>query len=97
VLENPGFAEAGGTAPSIAASAQQVINICAGLNVTPGAARFDAKHLVGSFVGTVGGNTFAPEDLLPGVYYAVSQGWLRSASPFEPIFSLTAAGAAQAT
>lgn len=96
-LEGPGFTEAGGTAPTMAASAQQVVNVCAGLNATPGAARFDANGLVGSFVGTAGSNTFAPEDLLPGVYYAVNQGWLRPASQPDPVFSLTAAGAAQAT
>jgi hypothetical protein len=97
VLEQPGFTEAGGAAPSLAASAQRAINTIAALNGKPGAARFDAKGLVASFVGTVGGNTFAPEDLLPGCHQAVANGWLRPVSPFEPVFLLTAAGAAQAT
>jgi len=97
-LEQPGFAEAGGTAPTLAESGQQIVNVCAALNATPGAARFAASGLVGGFVGTVGGNTFAEEDLLPGAYYAVAQGWLRPTGNkwSDPVFALTAAGAAAA-
>jgi hypothetical protein len=99
VLEQSGFAQAGGTAPTPAASAQQIINVFAALNNRPLAALFKARDLLNAFVGTVGGNTFAPEDLMPGAWYAVSQGWLRPGSwdPFEAAFILTAAGVAQAT
>jgi hypothetical protein len=99
-LELAGWTTAGGTAPTMAAAAQQVINVC--VHTLGGAAnrdRFEAKSLASYFVGTVGGNTFAPEDLLPGVYYAVAQAWLRPAEAdlFEPVFVLTAPGVAQAS
>jgi hypothetical protein len=99
VLEQAGFAEAGGTAPTIAASGQQLINTAAALNDRPGAARFDASLLQASFVGAVGENTFAVEDVMPGYGYALAQGWVRPCGQkfFDPVFSLTAAGAAQAS
>lgn len=98
-LEQPGWTEAGGTAPTVAQSGQQLVNVCAALNATPLAARFATKDLVSAFVGEVGGNTFAPEDLMPGYGYALSEGWLRPCgqNPFDPVFVLTAAGAAAAT
>jgi hypothetical protein len=99
VLEQSGFAQAGGTAPTPAASAQQIVNVFAANNNRPNGALFKARDWLNAFVGTVGGNTFAPEDLMPGAWYAVAQGWLRPGSwdPFEAAFILTAAGAAQAT
>jgi hypothetical protein len=99
VLEQSGFAQAGGTAPTPAQSAQQVINVFFSANSRPNGALFKARDWLNAFVGTVGGNNFAPEDLMPGAWYAVAQGWLRPGSwdPFEAAFILTAAGAAQAT
>jgi len=99
VIEQAGFTEAGGVAPTQAASAQQLINVAAGLNDTAGGARFNLNSLVTAFVGTVGSNTFAPEDLMPGYGDALSQGWVRPSGQnlFDPVFSLTAAGIAQAT
>lgn len=98
-LEQPGWTEAGGTAPTMAQSGQQLVNVCAALNATPLAARFVVKDLVAAFVGEVGGNTFAPEDLMPGYGYALSEGWARPCgqNAFDPVFVLTAAGAAAAT
>lgn len=98
-LEQAGFSEAGGTVPTQAAAAQQLINVVTALNSTPGAAQFNLDYIASSFVGTVGGNTFAPEDLIPGYGYAVAEGWVRPilGSGFGNVFSLTAAGAAQAT
>ncbi|MGD0333918.1 MAG: hypothetical protein ABSA90_11775 [Xanthobacteraceae bacterium] len=99
LLQWPGFAAGGGSAPTIAASAQQAINVMVNnLGGTAGS-HFAAAGMGPSFVGTVGGNTFAIEDLLPGFWYAVAQGWLFPAGQdFEgPSFSLTAAGVAQAT
>jgi hypothetical protein len=95
VLEQPGFAEASGAAPTLAASGQRLINVCATFDPAPGVAQFRAETIVSSFVGTVGDNTFAPEDLLPGLGYAVAQGWLRPVG-HQLVFRLTAAGAAQA-
>jgi hypothetical protein len=96
VLEQAGFAEAGGTAPTQSASAQQLLNVAAALDDTPGAAQFDLNYLTPTFVGT--GNTFAPEDVLPGYGYALAQGWVRPANGLNgSVFSLTAAGVAQAT
>ena len=99
VLEQAGFAEANGSAPTMAAAAQQLVNVCAALNGTAGAAQFEAAAIVEAFVGTVGGNTFAVEDLIPALGYALSQGWVRlaGAKAFDPVFTLTAAGIAQAT
>lgn len=98
VLEQAGFVEAGGVAPAMSVSAQRILNVCAGLNSTPGAVQFNSAALVSAFVGTVGSNTFAPADLLPAIAYAVSNGWLRLLGyNFSGIvFSLTATGAAQA-
>jgi hypothetical protein len=98
VLEQAGFTEAGGTAPSIAASAQRLINVAAAMNNSPGGARFDASSLVSAFVGTSGGNTFAPEDVIPGYGQALASGWVRPCgnSAFDAVFCLTAAGVAQA-
>jgi hypothetical protein len=98
-LEPAGFAEAGGAAPAIAASAQRLINVAAALNDAPGAARFDASTLVGSFVGVSGGNTFAPEDVMPGYGQALASGWVRPCGQnlFAPVFVLTAAGVAAAS
>lgn len=98
-LEQSGWTEGGGTAPTSAQSGQQLINVCAAIDATPGAARFAAKSLVTAFVGTVGGNTFAPEDLMPGYGYALSEGWVRPAgqNQFDAVWGLTAAGAAAAT
>ncbi len=98
-LEQPGWTEAGATAPSLAASAQQLVNVCAAINAAPDTVRFAAKSLASAFVGTVGDNTFAPEDLMPGYGYALSEGWVRPCgqNQFDPVFTLTAAGAAQAS
>jgi hypothetical protein len=98
-LEQAGFSAAGGVAPTQPAAAQQLINVAAALNNTPGGARFAAKYLVASFVGTVGENTFAPEDVMPGYGYALAEGWVKPCgdSLFDPVFALTAAGVAQAT
>lgn len=98
-LEQSGWTEGGGTAPTMAASGQQLINVCAAIDATPGAARFAAKNLLSAFVGMVGDNTFAPEDVMPGYGYALTQGWVRPAAQnsFDPVWGLTAAGAAAAT
>lgn len=99
VLQWSGFAAGSGSAPTMASSGQQAINVMVNnLGGTAGSC-FSAAGLGASFVGTVGGNTFAIEDLLPGLWYAVAQGWLFPAGQnFEgPSFSLTAAGVAQAT
>jgi hypothetical protein len=97
VLEQAGFVEAGGTAPTQAASAQQLLNVAAAINDSPGADQFNLNALTPAFVGTVGSNTFAPEDILPGYALALANGWVRPAKGLnEPVFSLTAAGAAQA-
>jgi hypothetical protein len=95
ILEQSGFAQAGGVVPTMAASAQQLLNVCAAINDTPGGGRFEAENLVASLVAD---NTFAPEDLIPGYGYALSQGWVRPTGPnsFAPVFLLTAAGVAQA-
>ena len=96
-LELSGFTEAGGTAPTQAESAQQLLNVAAAINDTPDGARFNLNFLTSAFTGTVGSNTFAPEDILPGYGFALAQGWVRPADGLnEPVFSLTAAGAAQA-
>jgi hypothetical protein len=98
VIETAGWTEAGGTAPTSAASAQQLLNVCAAMNQRPGEQVFALANLVPAFVGTVGDNTFAPEDLIGGYGYAFSQGWVRpfGNSLFEPAFTLTGLGAAQA-
>ena len=97
VLEQAGFVEAGGTAPTQAASAQQLLNVAAAINDTPGAGRFSLDFLTRAFVGTVGDNTFAPEDVMPGYGYALSQGWVRPVEGLNgSVFSLTSAGVAQA-
>lgn len=98
VLEQAGFAQAGGAQPTPAQSAQQLLKVCAAINPTAGSARFSAEAVVKSFVGTAGGITFAPEDLIPGLGYALSEGWVRSVAgrAYELEFSLTAAGVAQA-
>jgi hypothetical protein len=96
-LELSGFTEAGGTAPTQAESAQQLLNVAAAINDTPDGARFNLNFLTSAFTGTVGSNTFAPEDILPGYGFALAQGWVRPADGLnEPVFSLTAAGVAQA-
>jgi len=98
ILEMAGFTEAGGVAPIMQASAQQLIRVAAAINNQPNGARFNIADLRSAFVGTVGANTFAPEDLMPAYGYAVAQGWIRPAdTQFEPVFVLTAAGAAAAT
>jgi hypothetical protein len=98
VLEQAGFIEAGGTEPTQAASAQQLINTAAALNSKPGDAQFTLNYLSQTFVGTVGSNTFAPEDLMPGYSYALAQGWVRPVDGLtDPVFCLMAAGAGQAT
>jgi hypothetical protein len=98
-LEQSGWAEGGGVAPTLAQSAQQLINVCVAIDATPGGARFAAKDLLAAFVGTVGDNTFAPEDVMPGYGYALAEGWVRPAgqNQFDPIWGLTAAGVAAAT
>ena len=98
VLEQSGFAEAGGTAPSQSASAQQLINVAAALNGTPDGAQYKLENMATSFVGTVGENTFEPEDLIPAYGFAVASGWVRPifTNIFRNVFSLTAAGVAQA-
>jgi hypothetical protein len=98
IIEQAGWTEAGGTAPTMAVAAQQLINVCAAINKVPSGGRFEAENLVNSFVGTVGNNTFAPEDLIPGYGYALAQGWVRPCGQnlFDPVFALTAAGVAQA-
>jgi hypothetical protein len=96
VLEQSGWTQGGGTAPTMAQSAQQLLNVWPA-PVTANSSVVKAAGIVGNFVGIVGGNTFAPEDLLPGAYYAVEQGWLRPGGrPFENSWYLTAAGVAQA-
>jgi hypothetical protein len=93
-LEQSGFAEGGGAAPSVSASAQQLLNVWP--SPAANASVIKAEAIVGTFVGTVGGNTFAPEDLLPGAWYAVAQGWLRPwGNGFMNEWYLTAAGVAQ--
>jgi hypothetical protein len=94
-LEQSGWTQGGGTAPTMAQSAQQLLNVWPA-PVTANNSIVTARGIVGVFVGTVGGNTFAPEDLLPGAYYAVAQGWLRPfGQPFSNEWYLTAAGVAQ--
>jgi hypothetical protein len=94
-LEQPGWTQGGGTAPTMAQSAQHLLNIWPA-PVTANSSVITAVGIVGTFVGTVGGNTFVPEDLLPGAYYAVAQGWLRPFGlNFQNSWTLTAAGVAQ--
>ncbi len=99
VLEQAGWTEGGGTAPTTAASGQQAVNAAVAQGGAAGGPVLPVRALVSAFVGTVGGNTFEPEDVMSGAYYAVSQGWFRPAGRdlFEPAFVLTAAGVAQAT
>jgi hypothetical protein len=95
LLEQSGWTQGGGTAPTMAQSAQQLLNVWPA-PVIANNSIVDAAGIVGNFVGTVGGNTFAPEDLLPGAYYAVAQGWLRPwGQVFSNKWSLTAEGVAQ--
>ena len=74
VLEQAGFAEAGGAAPTQAAAAQQMINVAAAIDNSPNSGRFSLANLTSAFVGTVGDNTFAPEDLIGAYGYAFAQG-----------------------
>lgn len=99
VLEQSGWTEASGTAPTQAASAQQLINVAAAINDTPNAVRFRLENLNTVFVGTVAENTFAIEDMIGAYGLAFFNGWIRPCgnSLFDPVFTLTAAGAAQAT
>jgi hypothetical protein len=95
VLEQSGWTQGGGAAPTMAQSAQRLLNIWPA-PVTAQSSVVKAAGIVGTFVGTAGGNTFVPEDLLPGAYYAVAQGWLRPwGLNFENSWTLTAAGVAQ--
>lgn len=95
LLELAGFTEAGGSAPTQASAAQQLINVAAAINNTPMAAAFSLAGLNVSFVG----GSFAIEDMIGGYGYAFVQGWIRPCGKdlFETTFALTAAGAAQAT
>lgn len=101
VLETAGWTAGGGTAPTLAASGQQLLNLVFETNPTPNSTVCSAQAMLSTFVGTVGGNTFEPEDMIPAIGYAYSQGWLRPYGPplasFGLSFVLTAAGAAAAT
>jgi hypothetical protein len=95
LLEQSGWVQGGGAAPTMAQSAQQLLNVWPAPVIADNSI-VTAEGIVGTFVGTVDGNTFAPEDLSPGAYYAVAQGWLRPwGQPFSNKWYLTAAGVAQ--
>ena len=96
-LQWAGFTAASGSVPTMAASGQQAINAMVNAGAAAGSP-VSMNLLVKYFVGTVGGNTFAPEDLLPGFAYAMTEGWvfLTGQKYDGPVFALTAAGVAQA-
>lgn len=98
-LEQAGFAEASGTAPTQAASGQQLVNVAVAQGGAALSGRFSLSAISAFFVGTAGDNTFEPEDLIGGYGFAFSQGWVRPAGQylFDPTFVLTAAGVAAAS
>ncbi len=98
-LEQAGFAAASGTAPTSAASGQRLVDAAVAQGGAALSGVFELSAIAPAFIGTVGDNTFAPEDLIAGYAYAFSQGWVRpsGANLFDPVFTLTAAGVAAAT
>lgn len=98
-LTAAGFTAGGGTAPTISAAAQQLVNVAAAINNSPGAALFNLRLMVPQFAVVVGSNNFQPEDMVPALGQALADGYVLPAGRdlFEPIFILTAAGVAAAS